>query len=155
LSIDLSATHTMEDVVNLFDPNVASGFETNDFGGTIGDPEWVADAAIQLRQGDMTYSWFVDYIGPTDNEVFFDDIQPYFGRNSRIINSIDPWLSHDVSVRWRDDQMTVTGGISNVFDAQPPVISNGGGQRLQNYALAATQYDLRGRTFFVRIGYEF
>lgn len=155
LSIDLSATHTMEDVVNLFDPNVASGFETNDFGGTIGDPEWVADAAIQLRQGDMTYSWFVDYIGPTDNEVFFDDIQPYFGRNSRIINSIDPWLSHDVSVRWRDDQMTVTGGISNVFDAQPPVISNGGGQRLQNYALAATQYDLRGRTFFVRLGYEF
>ncbi len=155
LSIDLSATHTMEDVVNLFDPNIASGFETNDFGGTIGDPEWVADAAIQLRQGDMTYSWFVDYIGPTDNEVFFDDIQPYFGLNSRIINSIDPWFSHDVSVRWRDDHMTVTGGISNVFDAQPPVISFGGGQRLQNYALAATQYDLRGRTFFVRLGYDF
>lgn len=155
LSIDLSATHTMEDVVNLFDPNIASGFETNDFSGTIGDPEWVADASIQLRSGDYTYSWFVDYIGSSDNEVFFDDLQPYFGKTSRIINSIDPWLSHDVSVRWRGDQLTVTGGISNVFNAQPPVISNGGGQRLQNYALAATQYDLRGRTFFVRLGYEF
>jgi hypothetical protein len=35
------------------------------------------------------------------------------------------------------------------------VISFNGGQRLQNYALAATQYDLRGRTYFVRLGYEF
>ncbi len=155
LSVDLSATHTMEDQINLFDPNLASGFATNDFSGTIGDPEWVADAAIQLRSGDYTYSWFVDYIGPTDNEVFFADTLAYFGKTGRIINSIDPWLSHDVSMRWRGDQVTVTGGISNVFNAQPPVISNGGGQRLQNYALAATQYDLRGRTLFVRLGYEF
>ena len=51
--------------------------------------------------------------------------------------------------------VTITGGILNVFNAQPPVISWDAGQRLQNYALAATQYDLRGRTFFVRLGYEF
>ncbi len=156
LSVDMSATHTMEDVVHLFDPSVSSGFATSDFNGTIGDPEWVGDAEVQLRQGDFTYSWFIDYIGPTDNEVFFPALAgDYFGRQARIINSTDPWLSHDVSVRWRGDQLTVTGGVLNMFDAQPPVISDGAGQRLQNYALAATQYDLRGRTFFVRVGYEF
>jgi outer membrane receptor protein involved in Fe transport len=64
-------------------------------------------------------------------------------------------LAHDVSVRWRSDNVSITGGVSNIFDAQPPVISFNGGQRLQNYALAATQYDLRGRTYFVRLGYEF
>jgi hypothetical protein len=42
-----------------------------------------------------------------------------------------------------------------VFDAQPPVVSFNGGQRLQNFALAATQYDLRGRTLFLRVGYDF
>ncbi|MDP3738258.1 MAG: TonB-dependent receptor [Hyphomonadaceae bacterium] len=155
LSVDLSATRTLEDVLNLFDPNLSSGFATNDFNGTIGDPEWVGDATVQLRRGDYTYSWFVDYIGETDNEVFFPDTLAYFGRTGRIINSTDEWLSHDVSVRWQGDNLTVTGGVSNIFDAQPPVISLNGGQRLQNYALAATQYDLRGRTFFIRAGYTF
>jgi iron complex outermembrane receptor protein len=158
LTVQVSATNTIEDVVNLFDPTLSSGFATNDFNGTIGDPEWVGDAEIRLDSGDFTYSWFVDYIGETDNEVFNPEITApgaYFGRTGRLINATDPWLSHDVSVRWRDDHVTLTGGIQNVFDAQPPVISDGAGQRLQNYALAATQYDLRGRTFFVRIGYAF
>jgi iron complex outermembrane receptor protein len=155
LIIDVSATNTLEDVINLFDPSLSSGFATNDFNGTIGDPEWVADAQIQLRRGDFTYSWFVDYIGPTDNEVFFPDTLNYFGRNARIINSTDDWLSHDAAVRWQGDNLTVTGGVLNVFDAQPPVISDQGGQRLQNFALAATQYDLRGRTYFLRVGYNF
>jgi iron complex outermembrane receptor protein len=63
LLIELSATHTMEDEINLFDPSLASGFATNDFSGTIGDPEWVGDASIRLDSGDFTYSWFIDYIG--------------------------------------------------------------------------------------------
>ena len=158
LTVEVSATNTIEDVVNLFDPNLSSGFATNDFNGSIGDPEWVGDASIRLDAGDYTYSWFVDYVGPTDNEVFFPELTApggYFGRTARLTNSTDHWLSHDVSMRWRDDRVSITGGISNVFNAQPPVISDQGGQRLQNYALAATQFDLRGRTFFVRLGYDF
>jgi iron complex outermembrane receptor protein len=155
LSIELSATQTMEDVILLFGPGVSSGFNSNDFLGTIGDPEWVADGDIQLRRGDFTYSWFIDYIGPTDNEVFFPAEVDYLGRPARLINTTDDWLSHDFSVRWRGDRTTITGGILNAFDAQAPVISANAGQRLQNHALAATQYDLRGRTFFVRLGYEF
>jgi len=155
VTVDLSATQTMEDVILLFGPGVSSGFNTNDFGGTVGDPEWVGNADVQLRRGDFTYSWFIDYIGESDNEVFFPELQNYFGRQARLINSVDPWLSHDVSVRWIGDHLTVTGGILNIFDAQAPVISEGAGQRLQNFALAATQYDLRGRTYFVRLGYKF
>src|SRR5690606_14224457 len=52
LVADLNVTQTMEDVNLLFEPNLASGFDTNDFLGTIGDPEWVADAQFSLRQGD-------------------------------------------------------------------------------------------------------
>jgi len=156
LSVDLSATKTLEDVVNLFDPGLASGFETNDFNGSIGDPEWVGDATIQLRRGDFTYSWFVDYIGPTDNRILGTaEVVAYFGRQGRRIITTDDWLSHDLSVRWRGDNVVITGGVANVFDAQPPTVSTGAAQRLQNYALGGTQYDLRGRTFFLRVGYEF
>jgi iron complex outermembrane receptor protein len=156
LIVDVSATQTMEDVVNLFDPSIASGFATNDFNGSIGDPEWVGDAQIQLRRGDFTYSWFIDYIGPTDNRILgFAEVVNYFGLQGRRIITTDDWLSHDVSVRWLGDNVSITGGVANIFDAQAPVVSTGAAQRLQNFALAGTQYDLRGRTYFLRVGYEF
>jgi iron complex outermembrane receptor protein len=155
LVLDLSATHTMEDVNLLFDPNIASGFDSNDFNGSLGDPKWVGDASIQLRQGDWTYSWFIDYVGEMDHEPFAADLAAYNGRTIRRINSTDPWLSHDVSVRYRGDNFVVTGGISNVFAAPPPIITTGVSSRFGNTPAFASQYDLRGRTFFLRLGYEF
>ena len=153
--VDLSATHTMEDVNLLFDPNIASGFDTNDFNGSLGDPKWVGDASVQLRQGDWTYSWFVDYVGPMDHSPFAADLAAYQGRTIRRINTTDPWLSHDVSVRYRGDNFVVTGGISNVFNAPPPAITTGVSSRFGVTPAFASQYDLRGRTFFLRLGYEF
>lgn len=155
LAIDLTATHTMEDVILLFDPNIASGFDNSDYNGTIGDPEWVGNAQISLDVGDITYSWFVDYIGATDDRVFYDDTFTYNGRPGRAIYDVDAWLSHDVSVRWQGDKLTITGGIANVFDAQPPVISTGGSGRLGGTTQYGTQYDLRGRTMFIRASYDF
>ncbi len=156
LSVDLSATKTLEDINLLFDTGEESGFETNDFNGSIGDPEWVGSLDFQLTKGDLTYAWFVNYIGETDNgPIGFDEDISYFGRAGMIINSTDPWLSHNLSVRWIQDDFTLTGGIANVFNAQPPVISADGGQRIGNIALAGTQYDYRGRTLFARVTKRF
>ena len=155
LSVDVSATHTTEDINQLFSPTTVSGFNTSDFNGSLGDPEWVGDATIQLRRGDWTYSWFVDYVGKMDHEPFAADVVAYFGRNIRRINQTDPWLSHDVSVRYRGDNFVVTGGVSNVFAAPPPAITTGVSSRFGNSPAFASQYDLRGRTFFLRVGYEF
>jgi iron complex outermembrane receptor protein len=155
LTVDLSATKTNEDVNFLFAPTAVTGFNTSDFNGTLGDPEWVGDASIQLRQGDFTYSWFIDYVGSMDHEVFAPDLAAYFGRTIRRINSTDPWLSHDLSVRYRGDNFTVTGGVANVFNAPPPAVTTGVSSRFGNSPAFASQYDLRGRTFFLRLGYQF
>jgi iron complex outermembrane receptor protein len=155
LVIDLSATHTMEDVINTFAPTLASGFSTNDFNGSLGDPKWVGDASIQLRQGDFTYSWFIDYVGAMDHSAFAADLAAYQGRTIRRINETDPWLSHDVSVRYRGDNFVITGGVSNVFAAPPPAITAGVASRFGVVPAFASQYDLRGRTLFLRLGYEF
>ncbi len=155
LVIDLSATKTNEDVNLLFDPNLVSGFDNNDFNGSLGDPEWVGDGAIQLRQGDWTYSWFVDYVGKMDQEAFAPALVAYQGVNIRRINSTDEWLSHDVSVRYRGDNFVITGGVSNVFANPPPAITTGVSTRFGVTPAFASQYDLRGRTFFLRLGYEF
>jgi iron complex outermembrane receptor protein len=155
MTFNLSATKTDEDVIQIFGAGDQSGFGTNDFGGTLGDPEWVGDASVQLRQGDFTYSWFVDYVGSMDHEVFAPDLAAYFGRTIRRINSTDEWLSHDVSVRYVGDNFVITGGVANVFDAHPPAITTGVSSRFGNGPAFASQYDMRGRTAFLRLGYEF
>lgn len=156
LTVDLTATKTLEDVNLLFDTGEESGFETNDFNGSIGDPEWVGALDVQFTRGDLTFAWFVDYVGETDNTLLgFDEDITYFGRPGRIIAKTDQWLSHDISLRWVQDDYTLTGGIANVFNAQPPIISADGGQRIGNIALAGTQYDYRGRTIFARVTKRF
>ena len=155
LVVDVNATNTQEDVNRLFAPTRVSGFNTNDFNGSIGDPEWTGDAQFSLRRGDMTYSWFVDYVGETDNSVFYAETVAYQGRTARRLLRTEQYFTHDLSVRWRGDNVTVTGGVANVFNAQPPIISANVGSRLGNAPIYGTQYDLLGRTMFLRVGTQF
>ena len=153
---DLKATQTTQDLQQLFAPTVSSGFNTNDFNGSSGDPKWVADAEFQLKKADLTYTWFSHYVGSTNNKNFANPQIPYQGKTVNQIITASDWWSHDLSVRWQGDRLTITGGVQNIFDAQPPLVSsNGGAQRLQNIALAGTQYDYLGRTFFIRVGTKY
>jgi iron complex outermembrane receptor protein len=40
--------------------------------------------------------------------------------------------------------------MSNVFDEEPPVVSTGSATRRGNAPLVGSQYDLRGRSAFLR-----
>ena len=155
LLIEADATRTLEDIIFLFDPNIAQGFDTNDFNGTIGDPEWVGGGRVQFTRGDWDYTWFVDYVGETSNEVFAPALDTYFGAPARYLNGTDAMFYHDFSVRWRGDLLTVTGGITNIFDEEPPIVSTGVTTRRGNVPLVGSQYDLRGRTGFLRVTKEF
>ena len=152
LLIQGQGTWTLDDVTNLFDPNLESGFDTNDFNGTIGDPEFVANVRTQLRRGDWTYSWFMDYIDGTSEVDRYSRTSSYFGYANafRDIN-LEGVVYHDFSVQWQGDELAVLAGISNAFDEQPPTISDFGPARRGNIALSGTQYDLRGRTAFLRV----
>ena len=147
---ELQATRTLEDVSFLFDADSESGFDVDDFNGTIGDPEWVANGRVTLERGDFTYSWLFDYVGETSNAVLFDDLEfSYLNREATRIYEAEMRFYHDVSVQWAGDKVTITGGISNLFDEDPPIISTGTATRRGNVPLVG-QYDLRGRTAFLR-----
>ncbi|NBC21511.1 MAG: TonB-dependent receptor [Alphaproteobacteria bacterium] len=147
---ELQATRTLEDIQLLFDSQEESGFETDDFNGTIGDPEWVANGRVSLERGDFTYSWLFDYVGETSNAVLFDDLEfSYFGRDATQIYDAESRFYHDISVQWEGDKITITGGIANLLDEEPPVISDGTDTRRGNVPLVG-QYDIIGRTAFVR-----
>ncbi len=153
--VDANATYTLEDVVQLFDPSLVSGFEENDFNGTIGDPRIVANADFRFERGDWTYSWFTEFIGHQSNKPFADAQTTYFGRDAvQIIDTEATWY-HGTSVRWEGDLTTITAGISNLFDEDPPIISSGANANRRGNVPAFAGYDFRGRTGFIRASRRF
>ena len=155
LTFEGTGTWTLEDVVHLFDPSLESGFDTSEFNGTIGDPDFVANTRLSLERGDWTYSWFMDFINGTSQRDFAAENVTYQGVPGTRIVTTDPVVYHDASIRWEGETLTILFGIQNVLDEPPPLISTGVATRRGNVPLAGTQYDLRGRTAFLRFSKTF
>lgn len=152
LIVESQSTWTFEDVVNLFDPSLESGFDVDDFNGTIGNPDFVSNVDIRFSRGDWTFSWFTDFISRTSEADFVNEEFTYFNfPNARRIIDAEPVFYHDASVRYERPTWSILAGVSNIFDEHPPVVSTGTATRRGNVPLNGTQYDLRGRTGFVRV----
>lgn len=150
LVIDLQATKTVEDKYRLFSVDSESGFDTDDFNGTIGDPDWNGNGSVQFRTGDVTVSWFFDYLGPTSNAAYTDPVQAYQGVTGYYDVDTEAYWLHDVSVRYVKDTWEFTGGISNIFDEEPPAVSDGVTPLIGNVPIYGG-YDLRGQSLFARV----
>ena len=64
-------------------------------------------------------------------------------------------LYHGLSVLYSQDDWSLLAGVENLFDAEPPSLSTGAATRYGNIPAFATQYDLYGRTGYVRFNYKF
>lgn len=160
LVLDMAGTWTFEDETELFQG--VSGFATNEFNGTIGQPDFVADATIQFKRGDWTYFWSSDFVSRMSQDELFGGSYFNYTGNTGVVRAYykqftEPYWTHSASVRYRSDDWQVIVGVSNLFDEQPPFVSTGigGVGRIGNAALGATQVDLRGRSGFVRLSKEF
>ncbi|MFP4208324.1 MAG: TonB-dependent receptor domain-containing protein [Wenzhouxiangella sp.] len=156
LLFEANGTWVFEDVVQLFDPSLASGFDSNDLNATIGRPKFVANGRFAFERGDFTYTWGLDYVRRTSNERSANDEITYFGFENAQRNIVaDDRLYHSISVFYQQPRWSLLLGVNNVLDDEPPTVSTGAATRRGNIALNATQYDLRGRTAFVRLNYLF
>jgi iron complex outermembrane recepter protein len=159
LTWDFTSTWTFEDAVDLFQG--VAGFATNDFNGTLGQPDFVANTEIQFERGDWTFFWGSDFTSRSSNDQLF---LAGSGGNFRGTNGVvpayfknfnEPYIVHNASVRYRSDDWQVILGVSNLFDEHPPFISTGADNRLGLASLNASQVDLRGRAVFGRVSKEF
>ncbi|HUF73252.1 MAG TPA: TonB-dependent receptor [Gammaproteobacteria bacterium] len=154
--LEAQGTYTLQDVVYLFDPNVASGFDTNDFNGTFGDPKFTADVRFAVQRNDWTFNWYVDFINGMDNSVFIAPTFTYFGfPDAQRVVTTPSVRYHDLSARWEGAATTVIFGISNITDEDPPFVSVDASDRFGNAPAFATQYDLLGRAAFVSVTRQF
>ena len=157
LVFESNATWVFEDIQRLFDPSLASGFESNDLNTTIGRPKMVANGRLAFTSGDLTYTWGTNYVRRTSNADNAADEITYFGfPNAQRDVVADRRFFHSFSVFYDQADWSVLVGIDNVFDAEPPRVSSGAGtSRRGNISVSATQYPLRGRTGFARFNYRF
>jgi iron complex outermembrane receptor protein len=153
LLVQAEGTYTLEDTVDLFDPNIASGFDTNDFNGTIGDPSFTSNIRFALERDDWTFNWYVDFINGTDNSIFIDPSLNYFGvPGAQRIVTTGSVRYHDLSARWEGAATTVIFGINNITDEAPPFVSvDADVLRYGNIPATGSQYDLMGRAAFMSV----
>ena len=155
LSLESQITYTKEDIVQLFSTAEESGFESSDRVGDIGRPKLVGDFTARLDRGDWSYMWRVDYVHATKNQDI-DERFTYQGwENAWRDIYADRRFYHTASVRYERPDWSVLVGVRNLFDKDPPLISNGVGTRYGNVPAFATQYDWYGRSPYVRLQYKF
>jgi iron complex outermembrane receptor protein len=61
---------------------------------------------------------------------------------------------HDLSLTYTMENMSVTAGINNVTNEEPPLISQEAGPN-RNNAVTSARYDVIGRSYFVRVLFGF
>lgn len=161
LTVDSSVNWALERYINVFGSDFVSGVTDNDFNGTIGYPSVVGDASVRLDRGDWTYTWFTNFVGRQDDNRYdqdldYNDPQDYFGLEGIYKVYTEAQWTHGASVRWQGDTLSITGGISNIFDEHPPQVSADVVQlSAGNTAANSTAYDWRGRRLFVSVSKTF
>lgn len=155
LEVEGQATYMMEDFEEFFSTSAASGFTSTDRNGAISRPKLSANLRTQLKRGDFSYTWFMNYVDQTQS-LTLSPTTTYFGYTGAQRDIVaEDRLYHTVSVRYNQPKWSVLFGVQNLLDADPPTISSGVAARYGNVPAFATQYDLLGRTFFTRLDFKF
>lgn len=156
MEVESQFTYTMEDLVLLFDTAEASGYASEDQNGIVTRPKLVGNVRTALNRGDWTYTWTMNYVDETQN-WYLDPTATFRGTPDAMLDiTAESRLYHGASVRYNADKWGVVVGINNLFDRDPPTMSNGSGSTRYGVVPAfATQYDWYGRSAFVRLNYRF
>ena len=154
--VENQSTWVFEDLEQLFDPSLAQGFDDNNRNGTIGRPKLVSNLRLALQRDDWTFTWYTEYIRRTDEKRFLDEETTYFGFDPAYRDiTADRGLINTFSVLYEQPKWSVLAGVRNIFNDKPDTVSAGVVGRRGNMPLAATQYDIRGRTGYLRFNYYF
>jgi len=155
LELELQSTWNLENVTLLFNPDEIEGFDTTDSVGTIGSPENVTNFRASFNKEDWRFNYFLQFVSETDNSPFADEETTYFGFDPAFRDiTMEKVFYHNISVIYQQDEWDVLVGVNNLFDEEPDTVSAGVAARRGNVPIAATQYDLLGRRYFVRFNYR-
>jgi iron complex outermembrane receptor protein len=165
LDSNLSASYVMSNKRDLFD-------SVESFDGRPYLPHWRGDLQTQLGYRDFTLNWNANYIGKNgvdnpDGVRANDIIDPngiiipqvgdpsvVFAAGFRDVDSVDEYITHDISIGYDADTWSALIGIRNIADEQPPLVDGRGYFTSANVVLGGG-YDVYGRSVFARFSKAF
>ncbi len=127
--------------------------------GEAGFPEWAWVLRGNFSTGNWGVAWRSRFVGEfaldaedvdaSTNRVGRDACNVLGGPTTCVkANAGDSVWYHDLSLTYEADEWSVTGGMRNIFDQEPPLIDQGQGPARMNMVVQSG-YDLFGRRFFV------
>ncbi len=123
--------------------------------GEIGTPEWRVTSTLSLSREDWEFLMQNRFIGGAKQDNIDDFASgifaPLLSRDVAWVDSI--WYT-DMSLTYAQDSYSISAGVNNISDRDPPLISRGAAPN-RNNAVTSSGYDLIGRTIFVnaRLGF--
>lgn len=142
---------------------VFAGDTIDELKGTYGNPEVRYNSNLIVNLGDRwSFSWLARYIDGTTADAVARSAQgadcdnfvvdEYVDVTEPVANVCDAgsvWYN-DLSATYYRETWTVTGGIKNVADEQPPLIARSAGSNRMN-RVTSSGYDQFGRQFFLNV----
>lgn len=141
--------------------------QIEDLNGEDGEPKWTGDLNILWEKGPWMALWNIRGVGATSDEEDFAEtvssgdvcgITDALHTGSYCVDVVaEKVLYHAASIRrnFNDDQVSLTVGVSNLFDKEPPKVSQ---TRTNNDVINTvgqvpyqSQYDFIGRRIFVNL----
>ncbi len=115
----------------------------SDAGGI--QPHWrgVLDTTYRIENWTINYS--LRYLGGADYAGF--DCSVPDPDSFCLFEKVEPWTTHDISVRYDFDGANVTVGADNFIDSDPPFVPDSG-----TGGTNTSVYDVRGAFYWVRVG---
>jgi len=160
LSIETQHTFQEEDELAYFTTT------PEDLNGLLGDPEWVGRLNLTLDRGPWSFFWGVQFVGESSSRDRYrrntgSDTGTYRGEEFAVLLETDMVMYHAASVtrNFEDMGLRVLLGVSNLFDEEPPQLSNigdvSGEVTTIGNAAFYSQYDWIGRNFYLNLTKSF
>jgi iron complex outermembrane recepter protein len=151
-----------EDTLSLF------GGVTQDDNGEEGEPEWVGNFTLEWASGEWSVLWGVDAVQHTS------DADDYIARNGALCRAnagnvaifdtttcrdfvAESVVTHSLSLTREFDDWSMTFGVANLLDTEPPQVSRNSSAVMTHIGTApfTSNYDYVGRRGFLSISKKF
>lgn len=176
LGLDLRANHLIERSNIFIDDTGVESFDED--AGEFGFPSWTGRLTFTAEISKFLFTWQTRYIGDVEQQADgIDELDDAFGNLGtgflgdtctgnggvnvagdgafcRDVGFANDYFEHAFSVRYRDDNMTIRAGVTNVFDRSPPLVDSNEVFAISNTPIG-NGYNLDGREFFASIQYAF
>jgi iron complex outermembrane recepter protein len=121
-----------------------------DTNGTVGSPKWSGNLDVAYKIKKVQVRYILDWLGKTNAYAILGvnpATTPFFFETPN-------YFTHAVSVKYEADKFSITTGVRNLLDRDPPKISYGSFNRIGNAPLYSG-VDYQGRTFYVSVNTKF